>query len=279
MRCKNKFKKSFPLLVLSIMFVVLTLSFISSVPPVTTTQQFSDGFEIQIPQDNILLKGQDYMFSFHLTNISNGYPIESGVSCKFHLYDKSGAHSLILYNSTTSIEGDYEFFVTGGNFSEATSYYYFVGCNNSFIGGRGESIIIVTNNGYETTTPSSIIPFSLLLMLILFDFFIFYLIFSMNPENKKDEDGNIIGISFIKYFRIFLIGISYALILLTFNLMNASALQLQSIPQFSGIIGGIFDLMLRGAWIWTFLIFLRVLVMLIKDSNISKQIKKMGNPI
>ena len=110
------------------------------------------------------------------------------------------------------------------------------------------------------------------------DLFVFLLIYILGREeggeNYRDSEGNFVGISLKKYVRVVLIGISYGLILLTLNLMNAMATTSAEIPQFAGIIGGIFLAMLSVAWIWTLVIVIWMGIMAWKDGNLIKEIEE-----
>ncbi len=108
-------------ILLGLILSIFIISFISAVPPITTTQQFTTGYNIQIPQDNILKVNENYTFDFHVFNISNGEPVLSGISCIFHLYDDIGEHISILNTSVPDVHGDYSFFLDKGNFSKDTS--------------------------------------------------------------------------------------------------------------------------------------------------------------
>ena len=131
---------------------------------------------------------------------------------------------------------------------------------------------------YDVTTFGTLISNSgvlyavLLLILFFMDLLIFYIIFRLSPENFRDGEGEFVGISIVKYARMVLIGISYGLVLLTLNLMNAAATTLSQISQFSGIIGGLFSLMLNGSWIWTIVMVIWFVITIWKDGNLIKAI-------
>jgi hypothetical protein len=145
MRYKN-IKRIGDIFLILFLNVFLMIS-ISAVPLVTTTQQFVNGYNIQIPQDNILKVGQDYIFEFHVFNISNGVPIINGISCDLHLYDNLGGQTYYGTDSSTDTYGDYTFNISGRNFSKVDNYYYFVRCNSSTMGGFAESILNITPTG------------------------------------------------------------------------------------------------------------------------------------
>lgn len=135
----------------------------------------------------------------------------------------------------------------------------------------------ITASGNKISN-SGIVYSILLIIMFLLNLLIFYIIFRLEHENPRNEaSGEFMGISLKKYIRVFLIGISYGLVLLTLNLMNAATSSLSEISQFSGIIGGLFLLMLGSAWVWTFCIFIWILVLVIKDSHLITEIKQKLN--
>ncbi len=134
-----------------IILLMLVANIVSAAPPVSTIQQFTNGYEIRIPQDVILKQNQDYEFEIHVYNISNGIPITSGIGCYFHLYNETGVHQAILYDNLTSEDFDYSFEVSGTNFSKTGQYYYNVQCNSSGLGGYHSQLFEVIPTGIEPT--------------------------------------------------------------------------------------------------------------------------------
>ena len=59
--------------------------------------------------------------------------------------------------------------------------------------------------------------------------------------------------------------------------MNAMATATPGISQFAGIIGGIFLLMMGGAWVWTFVIIIWIGIMMWRDGSLIKEIQKRIN--
>lgn len=142
---KMKQKKVFFLLLLSVLLI--SLNFISAVPPVTTLQQFAEGYYVQIPQDNFLTNGQGYEFNFHVYNISNQNLITSGLSCEFELYNSTGSHIYEAMDSTSGPTGDYSFWLEYGNFTDGNYPYYFITCNSSERSGFNTAILFVNPTG------------------------------------------------------------------------------------------------------------------------------------
>lgn len=159
----------------------LIISLVYAAPPVSTVQQFSEGYYIEIPQITIFEQGHSYEFEVHVFNISNGVAKTSGIGCYFHLYNKTGKHMLELYDETPSHQFDYSFEVSGGNFTTFGELHYIVQCNGSKLGGFTGQQILITPNGEELTEAQGILLFSAILV-ILFSSIILFLV-SYKSEN------------------------------------------------------------------------------------------------
>lgn len=158
-----------------IMFaVLLVLPMVIAVPPMTTIQQFTEGYEIRIPQDNILEFNKTYDFEFHVYNITTGLPKHSGVSCYFHLYNETGNHVYEAMVNTVTHDFDYGFKVDAGNFTRVAHLYYNIQCNSSTLGGFSSSIIYITQNGKEVTDAQGNLFLGILLSIMLLSFFFAY---------------------------------------------------------------------------------------------------------
>ena len=130
----------------------------------------------------------------------------------------------------------------------------------------------VTNFGTKIEN-SGFLYSSLLLIIFFLNLLIFYIIFMLRSENFRNEEGEFVGVSLVKYIRMVLIGISYGLVLLTLNLMHAAANTLTEITQFAGILGGLFLLMLNGSWIWTSVIMIWIAITIWTDGNLIKEMQ------
>jgi len=204
--------------------LIFLMGMVSAVPPFADTS-FSEGLTIQIPQDNILDANQNYTFDFHVFNTTTGVPIVSNIACEFHYYNDLGEH---LFEDINSIADgvDYEFELDAGNFSIGT-YYYFINCNNSNIGGFATSIVRVYMGGEEPTTAKSIIYAILFLSCLVFLTLSLYGAVSLDGKNEY-QMGKIMSINFNKYIKQGLFFISYLfLIFTTFLASEISQNQLQ----------------------------------------------------
>lgn len=134
----------------------------------------------------------------------------------------------------------------------------------------------VTPNGEELTEGQAII--NVFLTLILFGLIVSfaYFIIVIPKENERNSRGDYVKIIKLKYLRIMFIAFLYPLIIILLNLMNGLAVNFSTLSMFSGIIGFLFEVMLRGAWIFTVVIILWIIYKMIQDSNIQKTINKIG---
>lgn len=195
------FKKRI-VLMLAFLFLLTIMPLVSSAPPVTTVQQFQEGYVIRPPQDTVLKVGETHDFDLHVFNISNGKAIISGISCYLHLYGTDGDHLTTLQTSTP-VMFDYEFSVMGANFSTAGDYYINYQCNSSTLGGYESNGLLVTPNGNEITTPKSIFYVGLLSILI---FFFAITIFSFTQFNNLLNRVAMIGLGYLLSIAITFIG-------------------------------------------------------------------------
>lgn len=104
----------------------------------------------------------------------------------------------------------------------------------------------------------------------------FYFIIILPSDNDRNEKNIIIGIVKLKYLRVFLIAICYPILMIILNLMNGLAVNFASLDIFAGTLGFLFETMLRGAWFFTIVIVLWMIYLLIHDSNVMKNINRLG---
>lgn len=266
-------KKGF---IIGFFLILFCLTFISAVPPVTQIQQLTEGYQIQIPQDNILKVNEAHTFQFHVYNISNGMELREGVSCSLHLYNKTGDH---LYNETTSIssDGDYIFYLSSGNFSYTQTDYYRVSCNSSALGGYGESILYVTNTGNEPSSAESMLYLiSLIGILIIFGICIYFAII-LPFGNNRGEDFKIISVNKLKYIKLILILLSYALFSWILNLLIGLSLFL-SLSMYYGFFKMLFEIIIGSLTIFFIIWGIFFILTLVKDLKINKMLKKGFKP-
>ena len=154
-------------------FLVLTLfllnvNMVSSAPPITEIQQFTEGYIIEGSPTEYIKQGENFTYNFFLYNVSNGVKLSNaGISCSFYLADNTGT---LKYSTVPTYNAQGYFFVliAGGNFTNVGHYPYGVNCNSSSLGGASVGYFEVTPNGLDLTIERAIIDIGLLLMLVIF---------------------------------------------------------------------------------------------------------------
>lgn len=152
--------------------------------------------------------------------------------------------------------------------------YYIQGVGN--LDGTATNFKSCFDIGQNLSTSDAIIYVVFLLFLFMLLLSFFYFIIILPSENDKNPNGAIIGVVRLKYIRIFIIAMCYPLIMIILNLMNGLAVNYATLGIFAGTLGFLFETMLRGAWVFTVLIFLWMFYLLVHDSNVLKNIDKIG---
>ena len=185
-----------------------------------------------------------------------------------------GDGSDLKVNEAMTKDGTFYNYTLNSSYTSSLGEYCVFGYGDDGADGIWHFCFNVTPTGEESTTSDTIFYGILLLILFIVDIFSFYMVFGLTLDNPRNEEGEVLGISLQKYGKIVVIGLLYGLILLTLNLMNAVSQSLFSIPQFSGIIGGLFLVMLSLAWYWTILIIMWLIYTAYKDSTLYKDLMK-----
>lgn len=152
--------------------------------------------------------------------------------------------------------------------------YYIVGLGD--LDGSDSSFKSCFDIGQNLSSGESILYTVFIMVLLGFLFVMFYFIIIIPKGNEKNERGVSIKIVKMKYIRVLLIAVAYATIILILNLVNGLAVQFATLTIFAGIIGFLFEIMLRAAWVFTIILILWIFYMLIHDSNVKRNIERLG---
>jgi hypothetical protein len=207
-------------LILLLYIVICFVGIVSAVPPVTTTIQFPQGYTIQVhPITQYFKAGEDLNLNAHVQNTSNGYPINASITCWLHLYNSSGSHLVILSTNATSELFDYSFKILGGNITERTKSYL-IYCYGNGLGGYYSNPIQVNSVGKDLAIGDSILYIGFLTLMILLFVVNFVAIGYLPARNERDEEGRIMSINYLKYFRNVLALIGYFLFIAIFYMSS-----------------------------------------------------------
>lgn len=101
-----------------------------------------------------------------------------------------------------------------------------------------------------------------------------FFIITIPSDNERDDEGFEGRVVKIKYLRVLLIFILYPSLILLLNFLNGLATNFTALSMFSGILGFLFEMMLRLSWPFTVIIIAWIIYYLIHDTNIKRQLDK-----
>lgn len=197
-------------LILVMFLLVFSLVLVSSAPPVTTVQEFPEGYVIVESPHTYLKLNQDYQYNFFVYNKSHGILLDNAsMTCNFFLADSSGE---VIFSDEVPYfsDGHWGIDILGGNFSNIGEYPYGVGCQDGR-GGALAGMFEVTYTGKDLSTPQAILYGFFLTLLVLTFLSCFVGMNFLPARNQTDEDGKLLSISYLKYFRNVLGMIAYFL--------------------------------------------------------------------
>jgi hypothetical protein len=205
---------------------------------------------------------------------------ESTTSCNITLKDPDKIDLVLSQNMTFNISTqEHQYFLDGSNLSKIGSYTYVITCNFQTSWQTDEFDLPITPSGRTSSISESVLYFLFVIVMFGILLTMFYFIFTLPSENDRDNEGTVIYIVKLKYLRVFLIAMTYPVIIIILNLMNGLSVNFVSLTIFSGLFGFLFEIFLRSAWIFTVVMIVWIFVMLVKDSNIRGLIKKMQHPL
>ncbi len=210
---------------------LFSLTFISAVPFQVNVNTV-EGLQIFYPHFEYVKQNSNFNLHIHVSNISNGFPLNNTqVNCHLHLYDVSGNHTFesgILNKDDNKF--DHEIHISSGNFSKLGTHAFYIWCNNSVLGGSVRGTFEVTKTGEKLETSEALIY--LIVLMASVSLFVLCLWGAIKTvwKNPRNDENKIIDISYLKYVKISLCFLSYALliwitnimVLITNNLLNSS---------------------------------------------------------
>lgn len=236
--------------ILIVLIVALLAGFITGA--VETLGTFQQGKEI-----NLLQAGANFSFC-NITSVL--YPNSSSIFQDVQMTKRGNEYNYTLLGDYTATLGSY---IVNGFCSNGTSDIVWA------------YDFEVTPNGEKITTGQSILYIFLTLIFFGLILMFFYFIVVMPKENEVDNSGEFKIIK-LKYLRILFIAIIYPLIIILLNMLNGLAVNFSTLSMFSGILGFLFETMLRGAWFFTIVIILWVIYKGVQDSNVKKHARNLG---
>lgn len=182
---------------------IFLFNIVSADPPETQVNVNTlEGIDISFPKFSSVPVNEPFNLSVHAYNVSTGLQLEyPNINCELEIYNHTGFY---LLEEMDMFPSDDEFFIYigEGNFTTPDVYSYNIYCtDDTTIGGFIDGLFEVTYIGRELQTSQAILD-SLMFLVIFFLFpVIIFGIGKLPDKNTKDEEGTIIRISYLKYFR------------------------------------------------------------------------------
>ena len=272
-------KKGFCLLTAFIFIFIFSVSLVIAPPPVQTNTVIDTGVTIQYPKFEALKTNQDFTFHFHTFNATSGFPLtNTSLSCTFHLYNDLGKHIFednggVGYDSNLI---EWAVFIDGSNFSTIGNYAYIFECNSSSVGGFLSAPLMVSNTNVSSTTANAI--FHTLITFFIFALFvmILYLNIIIPYKNRKNDKGQIIFLTRLKYLKLALIPITYGLFTWFLNLLLGISNYYVSLSIPFGLIQMIFNIIIVFAYPIIIIVIILYAYNFFKDYLIFNDLRKFG---
>lgn len=199
--------------------------------------------------------------------------LQTCATCTFVNITVSNVNGIIFANQPMVLNGSgvWVYYIT----PTLTSRYDVTGIGD--ISGTDTSFVtffLVTPSGKIASTGDSI-------LYALFCFILFgvisilsFFIVAIPSENERDDNGFESKVVRIKYLRVLLVFFLYPTTILLLNFLNGLAVNFTALGLFSGILGFLFETMLRLSWPFTIIIIIWIVVLLIHDTNVNKQLDR-----
>jgi len=265
---------------LIVFFLFLIIPTIDAQSPFQQPKSFSEGFEIKIPAQGIIKQNEDFIFHFHVFNISNGLPVteDEGVNCFFHLYNESGNHILkenITYEPS-NILNEWDIKVTGGNFSRVSMMNYIIQCNTDEFGGFESVGFDVTPTGFIIETSEANIYIVVLIATFILFLALLFPAIKLPYSNKTDNEGAVVSITKAKYLKLLSIWFAYGFLMWFLQTLNSITSAFLKLTHLSNFITNIFTYSNWFSVGITFLVLAIIFIEVWKDIILSNTIKKFG---
>ena len=189
-----------------ILLMLVMLSVVGAVPPVTTIDNSLYGLSLETVAPVNIPASTFVNLTFHIFNASNGVLLDpTDYTCEGHLYDPLGIE---IVHQVAGIDGHSTYFTLNETMAQESGIYlYSFHCNNSVSGGFRTSYFAVSTSGNVLNTPNSVLLVGLLL--VFMGVAIFFLMFAKNTEHA----GVKLFLNMIAYLLMFLgVGASYIIL-------------------------------------------------------------------
>lgn len=161
-----------------VFLALLCMPLIFAAPPVTTVQQYPEGYLLNEAYSRALAVGEDKQYNLGVFNASTGYPINNeSVKCYFYLADNTGIS--LLSEEMNYVElGYWSILINGSYFNSTGDYAYNSRCYDGGFGGSLTGLFYVNPTGYFLEDADATLYAVIIVIIFIIIFILVYLCFS-----------------------------------------------------------------------------------------------------
>lgn len=243
--------KKTSLLFLSFFSIIILFNVVNAVPPVTTVDNFPQGYLITESQQSYLLVDEPHTYNFFVFNASTGKTLDnSTVQCMFFLGNLTG-DVLIMDNATYDLDGYWKAEIASTFFTYPGEYPYGVNCHSTDLGGALAGTFNAVYADWDVQ--ESVLSFGIIFILtILLGFCIYNVVINENLGWK---------LGFLSTAYIILMG-------LTYSLLSISRIALFHVPTFEIIFNTLWIILVPGFFVYVLGIIIYLIFTALKEQEI-----------
>jgi len=216
-----------------------------------------------------LVSALDYPTHKQDTNLSFSITSNNASGCNLTQINAPGSLITINQEGTKSFQ-TFNFSINGGNYSEFGTYCHKLECTDGSTVTSGEKCYEVNYYGKELTQEQSTIYLGLLGILIFTLFATFFGMGHLPASNTKDEQGRILSISYLKYFRLVLWMFAYFMFTAIMYLSSNIAFAFLSEQLFAKMLFAIFAMLMAISPIIVIVIMISFFVKMFHDKELQQ---------
>lgn len=198
---------------------------------------------------------------------------ETCPTCTFiNITIKDPVSTQIILNEPMTSENSMFNFTLNDSLTNTIGTYFIEGHSN--LDTPVKACFDITNIKRQTSTPESLVY----IVLVIASFSVFALALwgavAIPFNNPRNEFSQIISVSYLKYLKVGLMFISYALFVWMVNLMFAMAENLVSLTQYSGFFQMVFNFLLNLTWPMFVIMFISFFVLGSRDLKLNDLLRR-----
>ena len=210
----------------------------------------------------------DQELDYQIVCENAGY-CSSTASCNATIWNPLGEQ--IISNEGFTNNGYYHnITIPDTSLSEAGTYIVSGFCEDGSAIAQIDKEFEITLNGNSFTTSQSIIYFVLLFAISIFFFVSVFAFIKIPFKNERNEDGKVISVNDLKYFKVLFFFLAYGLLTWMANIMIEVSSSLLNSSATYGFFSMLFKVMTASLYPMMILALIAIIVLYISDSKLYK---------